>query len=139
MERAVSGDQGGRETDFIPVILLTARADPADGCRVTGAGRRHLTKPFDVRELITRIENLIAIRRRLRERFAGSVAAPARALHPSPVAAEPADQKFLDQVRAAIEARLGDDAFSVERLAQDVAHSRGHLHRRLTSSESPYE
>lgn len=128
------------ETNFIPVILLTARADPAD--RLAGLREQaddYLTKPFDVRELLTRIENLIAIRRRLRERFAGSSSTPAAALHPNSVAAEPADRKFLDQVRAAIEARLGDDGFSVELLAQDVAHSRGHLHRRLRAllGESP--
>jgi signal transduction histidine kinase/ligand-binding sensor domain-containing protein/DNA-binding response OmpR family regulator len=135
--RAIKADP---ETDFIPVILLTARADPAD--RLAGLRDQaddYLTKPFDVRELITRIENLIAIRRRLRERFAGSVPAPAAALHPRTVVAEPAEQKFLDQVREAIETRLGDDSFSVEQLAQDVAHSRGHLHRRLRGllSESP--
>jgi AraC-like DNA-binding protein len=60
-------------------------------------------------------------------------------LHPSAVSAEPADQKFIEQVRTAIEAHLGDEAFSVERLATEVAQSRGNLHRRLREliGESP--
>jgi AraC-like DNA-binding protein len=75
------------------------------------------------------------MRRRLRERFAGT----RLTLHPSPVGAEPADQKFIEQVRTAIEAHLGDEAFSVERLATEVAQSRGNLHRRLREliGESP--
>ena len=52
---------------------------------------------------------------------------------------ESADAKFLELVRQAIEAHLGDDAFNVEQLAREVTHSRGHLHRRLRDlvSESP--
>ena len=133
--RAIKADP---ETDFIPVILLTARAEPAD--RLAGLREQaddYLTKPFDVRELLTRIENLIAIRRRLRDRFAETgVAAP---LLPAPPAVAPADGKFLDAVRAAIEANLGEETFNVEHLAREVAHSRGHLHRRLRTllGESP--
>ena len=125
------------ETDFIPVILLTARAEPSD--RLAGLREQaddYLTKPFDVNELLTRIENLIAIRRRLRDRFK---AEPSGQLHPSPASVEPADRQFLDRVQAIIEANLGNDAFNVEQLALELAQSRGHLHRRLRDlvGESP--
>jgi signal transduction histidine kinase/ligand-binding sensor domain-containing protein/DNA-binding response OmpR family regulator len=131
--RALKSDP---DTDFIPVILLTARAEAED--RLTGLRERaddYLTKPFDVRELLARIENVVGTRRRLRERFAGA----RLTIHPTQVDAEPADRKFIDQVRTAIEAHLGDEAFSVERLAAGVAQSRGNLHRRLREllGESP--
>ena len=124
------------ETDFIPVILLTARAEADD--RLAGLSEQaddYLTKPFDVRELLARVGNIVATRRRLRERFAGAPLA----LHAAPVNVEPADRKFIEQVRAAIEANLGDESFSVERLATEVAQSRGNLHRRLRElvGESP--
>ena len=132
--RAIKTDP---ETDFIPIILLTARAAPED--RVAGLQERaddYLTKPFDVNELLARVENLIASRKLLRERFAG---APGLSLHPTAIDVVPADEKFLEQVRVAIEANLGDEDFSVEQLARQVAHSRSHLHRRLRAlvNESP--
>ena len=135
--RALKSDP---ETDFLPVLLLTARAEAED--RLTGLAERaddYLTKPFDVRELLARIANTIATRRRLRERFAP--AAALSAIHPARVEVESADQRFIAQVRAAIEAGLGDEDFTVERLAAEVAQSRGNLHRRLRelAGESPSE
>jgi DNA-binding response OmpR family regulator/anti-sigma regulatory factor (Ser/Thr protein kinase) len=134
MCRALKSDP---ETDFLPVILLTARAEAED--RLAGLHEQaddYLTKPFDVRELLARIENTVAMRRRLRERFTE----PARlTLHAAPVDASPADEKFIEQVRIAIETHMGDERFSVERLASEVAQSRGNLHRRLREllGESP--
>jgi signal transduction histidine kinase/ligand-binding sensor domain-containing protein/DNA-binding response OmpR family regulator len=131
--RALKADP---ETDFIPVILLTARAAAED--RLTGlreAADAYLTKPFQVEELTTQIDNLIALRRRLRERFAGKVV---RA-RPAPVEVASSDAKFLDQVRRAIEVHMANEDFTIEELARLVAHSRGHLHRRLKeiTDESP--
>lgn len=116
------------ETDFIPVVLLTARAGAGD--RLTGLGEQaddYLTKPFDADELRARIGNLIASRRRLRERFS----APGLTLHATPVDVEPADAAFVDRVRLVIEENLGDEEFTVERFAREMAYSRGHLHRKL--------
>jgi signal transduction histidine kinase/ligand-binding sensor domain-containing protein/DNA-binding response OmpR family regulator len=124
------------DTDFIPVILLTARAATED--RMAGlreAADAYLTKPFQMEELTTQIDNLIALRRRLRERFAAKVVR----MHPAPVEVASSDTKFLDQVRSVIEIRLVDEDFGIEELARLVAHSRGHLHRRLKeiADESP--
>ncbi|MGH7564489.1 MAG: two-component regulator propeller domain-containing protein [Gemmatimonadota bacterium] len=126
------------ETDFIPLILLTARAAVED--RLAGLQEHaddYLVKPFDMRELLARVENLIESRKRLRARFTGT----AVELHPSRVDIEAADERFLDRVRAAIEENMGDETFSVERLAREVAQSRGNLHRRLRAllDESPSE
>lgn len=116
------------DTDFIPVVLLTARA--AEGDRIAGLRERaddYVTKPFDVRELLARVDNLIATRKHLRERFAG----PGLVLTAETVDASSTEARFLESVRRAIEDNLDDEEYSVERLASDVAHSRGHLHRRL--------
>ena len=60
-------------------------------------------------------------------------------MHPISVDLTSADQKFIEQVRLAIEASLADENFTVERLATAVAQSRGNLHRRLRElvGESP--
>ena len=124
------------ETEFIPVVLLTARAD-TEG-RIEGLGERaddYLTKPFDVRELRARVDNLIASRRRLHERLHSAGTRPGSptlgGLHAAPVEVDSADSIILRRIREAVEAHLGDDEFSVERLASVLGVSRGHLHRQL--------
>ncbi len=131
--RAIKQDP---ETDFIPVVLLTARAAPED--RVAGLRQEaddYLTKPFRADELLARTANLIASRRRLRERFSGDPLT----LHARAVDVESADQRFLEQVGNAIEANMDDETYTVERLAHDVAHSRSQLYRKLQDllDESP--
>ena len=126
--RAIRSDP---ETDFVPVLLLTAKASPE--AQIEGLAELcddYLTKPFDVRQLVARAGNLIEIRRRLRRRFSGDGAdAEASLKLPKPVSA---DDAFVGAVRAAIEANLGDDTFGVEALAEAVGQSRSHLLRRTT-------
>ena len=134
--RALKADP---ETDFIPVILLTAKAAPED--KLEGLGELcddYLTKPFDVAELRARIANLIAVRQRLRERFQQEGMAlvqdndaPAPVRLPASEAVPSADDAFLERVREAVETHLSDETFSVERLAEAMGVSRSHLHRQL--------
>jgi signal transduction histidine kinase/DNA-binding response OmpR family regulator/streptogramin lyase len=115
------------ETDFIPIVLLTAKAAPED--RLEGLHEHcddYLTKPFDPPELLARVENLIEQRRRLRARYAAPVG-----LHPSRVDVPSSDTAFLERLRCEIESHISDEDFSVERLAAGVGVSRAHLHRRL--------
>ncbi len=140
--RALKADP---ETDFVPVVLLTARAAVED--RLEGLHAQaddYLTKPFEPAELVARVENLIAGRQRLRARLArtegparGEAASavatptPPATLHAAPVAVASADAVFLERVREAVEAHLGEATFGVEALADAVAMSRVHLFRRL--------
>ena len=115
------------ELDYIPVILLTAKATTEDKIEgLTEGADDYLTKPFNMQELEARLENLIALRQRLRDRFS-----PPAALHVRDMAVVASDAAFLEQVRAVIEAYLGDEEFSVETLASEVGLSRQHLHHRL--------
>jgi PAS domain S-box-containing protein len=130
------------ETDFIPVILLTARATRED--RMTGLKKQadvYLTKPFEVEELLTHVDNLLTVRRRLQTRLVADVASarPRKSMSAAPVQADSPDAAFLEEVRVAIEAHMEDENFDVEGLGRRVAHSRSHLHRRLTDliGESP--
>ena len=121
--------KGDPETDFIPIILLTARASTDD--RVVGfigGADDYLAKPFEMRELEARVENLIASRRRLRERFAGAPAElPPTPPHPG---LSRDDQSFVDRLHATIATHFAEPEFSVAELARQLFVDRSHLFRR---------
>lgn len=124
-------------TSHIPVVLLTAMA--AQGTKMAGletGADDYIVKPFDCLELETRVQNLVEGRKRLRERFSRTTL-----LKPSEIAITSMDEAFLMKVMVSIERSMGDEAFSVENLARDVAMSYSQLHRKLTAllNQSPNE
>ena len=145
--RALKADPA---TDFVPVVLLTAKAgEEATLAGLDALADDYVTKPFNVREVRARVENLIRQRRRLRERWA----APSGDGHadeptPPPAPPEPAgddgsaeDDAERAALRAAvgeaIEAHLADEDFGVDALAQAVGLSRSSLYRRLGDGPTP--
>ena len=120
--------RGSADTDFIPIVLLTAQATSEH--RIAGLERGaddYVAKPFEMRELEARIDNLIAARRRLREHYAAATV-QLKAKLPE---VHPRDQALLERVRAAIEQHIGDAGFGVAELASAVFQDRSHLYRRI--------
>jgi len=118
------------ETEAIPVIMVTARAetqDEVEGLRV-GADD-YVTKPFDTDVLEQRIRGVVAmqerLRRRVRERLREEGAAEAEE------EAEPARSEFEQRARAAIRRHLSDPDFGIEALAEALHVSRTTLYRRF--------
>ncbi|MEZ0541105.1 ATP-binding protein [Fibrella arboris] len=114
-------------TDHIPVILLTAKADidsRIDGLR-HGADD-YLAKPFHPLELQTRARNLLNQRQRLRERYSRELR-----LQPANVVVSSAEERFLTQAIAVVEAHLSNSSFDVEQLSKALNLSRMQLHRKL--------
>jgi len=123
-------------TDFIPIVLLTARAEVDDRLDALGVGADdYLTKPFNVTELRARIDNLIQSRQYLRERFSG----PPLSVEAHTVEVSSMDRQLIERVQSVVEERIGDEDFSVDDLAEAVGISRAHLYRRLQEllDESP--
>jgi signal transduction histidine kinase/AraC-like DNA-binding protein/streptogramin lyase len=124
------------ETDFLSIVLLTAQAE--DDRRLEGLERGaddYIVKPFEMRELDVRVRNLIASRRRLRERF--SILPPEVGAVPAGLG--PADQAHVARVREAIQRGLADPDFGVGELADAVSQDRSQLFRRVKRlfGESP--
>ncbi|QXD16272.1 response regulator [Rhodocaloribacter litoris] len=116
------------DLDFVPVILLTARASMEGRLQGLEKGADdYLTKPFAMPELRARIANLIAQRRRLKARWQGD----GLRLQATVPEVTSADEAFLRSVLEAVEAEMEDETFSVARLAGAVGQSRANLHRRL--------
>ena len=119
--------KGEEKTSHIPVILLTAKADiesRLEGLE-TGADD-YITKPFDARELKTRVNNLIQQRKTLQKRFSRTVI-----LKPKDIAITSPDEIFLDRVMAIIENHISNSEFSVDDFQQEIGMSRMQLHRKL--------
>jgi CheY-like chemotaxis protein len=114
-------------TSHIPIVMLTARAGEDDKIEGLETGiDDYLIKPFSPRELLVRLDNLIAQRERLRRRFA-----TATRISPNDVSAVNMDQEFVRRVLQCIEGHIGDDGFSVEALAAEIGMSQSQLNRKL--------
>lgn len=125
------------KTSHIPVILLTALASQASKVEgiETGADD-YIIKPFDRKELIARVKNLIDQRQQLREKYSRQLT-----LEPKVLAITSADERFLDKIIRILEKRLDDSAFGVEDLAKETAMSRTQLFRKMRAllNQSPQD
>lgn len=114
----------------VPVLLLTARAETEDAIEGLDCGADdYLAKPFDLDELRGRIANLLAARRRLRDRYQQEVR-----LEALDTVVDEEEVSLLEAVTEAVEAHLEDPGFTVEQLAQAVALSPRQFTRRLKSA-----
>ena len=115
------------KTSHIPVILLTAKAgedDKLEGLE-TGADA-YLVKPFNARELLTRVQKLIESRRKMREIFRRE-----GMLKPRERQFTSVEETFLQKLMDAIEAHLADEDFGVEELSKKLFMSRRQLQRKI--------
>lgn len=117
------------QTSDIPVILLTAKAgieSKLEGLE-TGADD-YLTKPFESRELLIRINNLLEQRRKLKEKYSQSLdpLSDIKNLNTT-------DAEFVEKVLELIDANIDKANFNTEKLASLLFMSRTTLHRKLIS------
>jgi signal transduction histidine kinase/DNA-binding response OmpR family regulator len=115
-------------TSHVPVIILTAKASMED--RIAGLARGadvYLAKPFHPEELLIHIGNLIALRKRLQERYQHLDATPPA----SASADEQVEDAFLLRLRELIEAELDNADLSIEDICKRMAMSRMQLHRKI--------
>ncbi len=132
MTRAIKADP---ELDFVPVLMLTSRADPKDVVRGIEAGADdYLSKPFDSAELAARVAGLIASRRRLRARLVEQ-------LEPSEPPEASAATPFQRRLEAVLSEHLADPGFSVRDWSDLMHMDRTTLFRRLKAElgRSPEE
>lgn len=124
-------------TSHIPIIMLTAKADQNSKIRgiITGADA-YLAKPFDRRELLALLDNLIHTRTLLREKYGKNNRWLTNATELPSI-----EQVFLERVRKAVETHIDDEQYSADRLSSDVGLSRTQLHRKLKAliNQSPGE
>jgi DNA-binding response OmpR family regulator/nitrogen-specific signal transduction histidine kinase len=116
-------------TSHIPFVMLTALADSTT--KLAGLERGaddYLTKPFEYRELLLRVKNLVEGRKKLQQQLVQKLT-----LEPASVEVASLDEQFLYKVKNMVETYLADPEFSVEQLAREVGVSRMQLHRKVTA------
>jgi len=115
------------DLNHIPVILLTAQA--AEESRIEGlelGADDYISKPFSASELLVRVENLIDLRRLLRNKFSEEIHLKGKEVE---VTSE--DARFLKQVQGVIEKHMENGNFGVDWLADEVNLSTRQLQRKL--------
>ncbi|NBC82459.1 MAG: response regulator [Bacteroidetes bacterium] len=113
------------DTSHIPVILLTAKV--AEEHQIEGyhfGADAYVTKPFNMKILLARIENIIAQREKLHKHFANST----EEIIPRDVSRTKPDQEFLEKAYRLIRENLNDHHFGVAELVDQMHVSRSLLH-----------
>ena len=114
-------------TSHIPVIILTAQAtdDTHAACYEAGADG-YLTKPFDIRVLTARIDNLLL---QYRQRSRQFLHAPDTDRNVLPY--QNRDKTFLENMMKAVENHFTDSDFNLDSLAAEVKLSKSTMNRKL--------
>ena len=119
-------------TRHLPIILLTAKTQEEDREEALAIGADdYVTKPFKMRDLELRINNIIENRKRLRNEFRQQTAEETEqtvANTPSSV-----DQTFLTQAIACIHSHLDDADYDRDAFAADMGASTSTLYNKLRS------
>lgn len=115
------------KTSHIPIIMLTAKAGQESKIEgLTQGADAYITKPFDEKELMLRMKNLIDSRKKIWEHFKAL-----DMLLVDDIEVNSIDDKFLQDVFKCIKDNLDNEQFGVEDIARDVGFSRSQLHRKL--------
>lgn len=114
-------------TDHIPVIMLTAKSDTASKLEGLKLGAdAYLEKPFDERELLLQITNLLEQREMLRKKYQNP-----QYWENSSDATLGESNEFVLQVRKLIEENIDNSQFGILEICRALGISRSHLHRKL--------
>ena len=120
-------------TDHIPIILLTAKSDTES--KLEGLSYKaddYITKPFNVSELLLRIENRLELQKKQRNYiYRKFKLLPEETKADSKKQDDIVEDSFLQKIYDIIESRLDDETLNVEELAATLNMSRTSLHRKI--------
>jgi signal transduction histidine kinase/DNA-binding response OmpR family regulator/ligand-binding sensor domain-containing protein len=115
------------KTSHIPIILLTAKASEESKVQGLEIGADdYITKPFNTKILLTRIKNLIDLRRQLQEKFQRQMV-----LQPEEIKITSIDQRFIKKLLEIIETNIDDPDLNVEALSEKMEISRVTLNKKI--------
>lgn len=114
-------------TSHIPVIMLSALGSNENQRAGIDAGADdYLTKPFDPGLLKAKVDNLLSIRKSLRERYSREMI-----LKPKDIILASPDEKFLKRLIGLIEKNIAKEDLDVDFISQNLDVSRTQLYRKV--------
>ena len=120
----------GTDTCHIPIIMLTALGDMDHKMEGLETGvDSYIPKPFQSRHLRIRIEKLLDLRRKMKERFGRILNVEAQEVDVSD-----ADEVFVKNAVEYIRSHIANPDLSVDELSKALNMSRTNLHRRLKTT-----
>ena len=118
------------KTSHIPIIMLTAKADVESIIEGLEQGADdYLVKPFNKKEIVARVQNLIETRDKLKKRFGKEIVN----LNPDEVKVRSLDANFLTKTKVIIELNLSEPQFDVKQFADGMNMSAVQLRRKIKS------
>ncbi len=114
-------------TSHIPIILLTAKADLDS--KITGLKKgadAYLAKPFEKRELLAQIDQLLEIRNKLQARYQSL-----DNIRPENISNAAQEDQFILTVKETVHSNIDDESFGITELCRAVGMSRTQLHRKI--------
>jgi len=126
-------------TNFIPVILLTARSrdeDRLEGLE-TGADA-YLVKPFNMDILRRTIQNLLNSRRLLKMKYERTDGLEERV---EDIRLKSPDEKLLEKIMECIRKNITNSDLNIDMISDEVGISRVHLHRKMKelTGQTPHD
>ena len=126
-------------TNFIPVILLTARSreeDRLEGLE-TGADA-YIVKPFNMDILRRTIHNMLDSRRLLRMKYERTDGLEEQM---EEIRLKSPDEKLLDKIMECVRKNLTNSDLNIDMISDEVGISRVHLHRKMKelTGQTPHD
>ena len=114
-------------TSHIPIILLTADTGEENEFKGLESGADDfITKPFKLRILEKRLDNLVELRKALRNRYSQEYV-----LKPTDISITSTDETFLNRLQEIIDADFSNPDFNAAAFSKKIGMSRMQLHRKL--------
>ncbi len=116
-------------TSHIPVVMLSAMGSNENQLAGIDAGADdYMTKPFDVGLLKAKVDNILSIRKALRDRYSKELL-----LKPKDVVVASPDEKFIKRLIGFIEKNISNEELDVDQMAQHLDVSRTQLYRKIAA------
>ncbi len=127
--------KGNPTTCHIPIVVLTAKNTLDDRIRGANSGiSEYMVKPFSTQLLKARVAMILQQQQIMREKYMESIEQKSAGevdYQPTELSIMPADEQFMQQLMAYIEANIENPDLSVDDLAHEMALSRSVFFRKI--------